>query len=164
MLNLRFRKVLNNKDKHAFAKILKETGFFNQEEIDMALELIDDYLHKKEASDYRFLIAQQHNEPYSVIAYTCFGHIPGTLNNYDLYWIVVTPYMQNKGIGKKLLIKTEQIIAKLGGNKLYAETSGRPKYYPTHQFYIHNDFIMEARLKDFYAPNDDKLIFSKRIQ
>lgn len=62
MINLRFRTTINNKDKHAIEKILRETNFFNQEEIDIALELVDDYLQKKEASDYRFLIAQQHNE------------------------------------------------------------------------------------------------------
>lgn len=154
---------LKQQDKAEFIKILKATKFFNKEEISIAIELIDDYLQKQQASDYRFLIAVEQNQHNQVVGYTCFGHIMGTTNNYDLYWIVVAPAVQNQGIGKQLLLKTEQIIFKLGGDKLYTETSGRRQYLSTRQFYINNGFILEATLKDFYAPLDDKLIFSKNL-
>ncbi len=161
-MKIKFKNEIQNSDKKALEIILQNTQFFNNEEIHIALELIDDYLQKQQASDYKFLLGYQNKD--DIVGYTCFGLIPGTLNNYDLYWIVVAAQAQNKGIGKQLLVKTEQIIAELGGNKLYAETSGREQYFPTHQFYMHNNFTMEARLKDFYAPHDDKLIFVKNIR
>jgi GNAT superfamily N-acetyltransferase len=158
-MRIKFKNEIQNSDKKALETILQNTKFFNNEEVRIALELIDDYLQKKQASDYKFLLAYQNKD--DIVGYTCFGLIPGTLNNYDLYWIVVATQAQNKGIGKQLLEKTERILTELGGNKLYAETSGRKQYHPTHQFYLRNNFILEARLKDFYAPNDDKLIFAK---
>ena len=50
-----------------------------------------------------------------------------------------------------------------GGRRLYAETSGRAQYRPTRRFYRRAGFRREARLRDFYAPGDDKLIFVKEL-
>jgi ribosomal protein S18 acetylase RimI-like enzyme len=162
-MQLVFRNQLIIEDRDTLEKMLIATEFFNPDEINIALELVDDNLQKKNVSDYQFLLAQQSQETSSVIGYTCFGLIPGTKNNYDLYWIVIAPEMQNQHIGKQLLQATEKVIINQNGRKLYAETSGREQYLPTQQFYVKNSFVLEARLKDFYAIGDDKLIFSKNL-
>jgi ribosomal protein S18 acetylase RimI-like enzyme len=46
---------------------------------------------------------------------------------------------------------------------MYAETSGRPQYEPTRAFYERMGYQVAARLKDFYAPGDDKVIFARRL-
>ena len=43
------------------------------------------------------------------------------------------------------------------------ETSSQPKYEPTRQFYLRSGYTVEAVLKDFYAENDDKVVFVKRF-
>lgn len=162
-MELAFKTNITNLDKDLINKILRMTNFFNEEEIAVALELIDDHLEKGNRSDYNFLVAYPSNDHDALLGYTCFGHIPGTHNCYDLYWIVVSPEYQNKCIGKQLLTKTEQLIKKDNGRKLYAETSGRQQYLPSREFYLRNHFIEEARLQDFYAQGDDKIIYSKNL-
>ena len=39
------------------------------------------------------------------------------------------------------------------------ETSSRPDYFPTVSFYRHRGYRLEATVKNYYAPGDDKLIF-----
>jgi hypothetical protein len=44
---------------------------------------------------------------------------------------------------------------------VYIDTSGRAQYASTRAFYEKNGYVCEARLKDFYAPGDDRVIYSK---
>ena len=55
------------------------------------------------------------------------------------------------------------MIADQGGRGIWVETSGQEKYQPTRDFYTHNNYHVEAILKDFYGPGDDKFIFVKRL-
>ena len=49
------------------------------------------------------------------------------------------------------------------GRQIYIETSSQPIYQPTQAFYTRAGYVLEATLKDFYAPGDDKLVFVKRL-
>jgi hypothetical protein len=44
------------------------------------------------------------------------------------------------------------------------ETSSQPHYGGTRAFYLRRGYDVVARVPDFYAPGDDRLIFAKRIQ
>ena len=97
------------------------------------------------------------------MGYTCYGHIPGTLHGFDLYWIAVDPTRQGNGYGAALLAFTERRVLASGGQQLYVETSSIPLYAPTRAFYDHHGFILEGRLADYYAPLDDKMLYVKRL-
>ena len=43
------------------------------------------------------------------------------------------------------------------------ETSARELYRPTQRFYERCGYEAEARLKDFYAPGDSKIIYVKHF-
>ena len=60
--------------------------------------------------------------------------------------------------------KTEEVICSLGGKHIYAETSSRDLYRPTHIFYENCGYLREASLKDFYAEGDSKIIYSKVLK
>ena len=68
------------------------------------------------------------------------------------------------GLGKQVMEKTEERIRSLRGRAVYIETSSRDLYEPTRAFYRRCDYRVEAVLKDFYSPGDDKMIFVKRLQ
>jgi hypothetical protein len=52
-----------------------------------------------------------------------------------------------------------------GGGRLYiVETSGRESYLPTRAFYERIGYTIAAVVKDFYAPGDDKIIYTKPVQ
>ncbi|HWM93696.1 MAG TPA: GNAT family N-acetyltransferase [Thermoanaerobaculia bacterium] len=144
-------------DREPLEKLIRETGFFNPEEVAVALELIDERLSQGEASHYRFLVA----EVDGVAGYACWGPIPGTTASADLYWIVVDPRHQGKGIGAALLKDAEAWMASAGRTRVYVETSTRAQYMGTRRFYLACGYEMAAELADFYAPGDGKAVFLK---
>ncbi len=157
---LEYRDAIKPSDVERVREIIQSSNFFNPEEVDIAVELIQDRVTKGEKSEYEFLFIEENQK---TIGYSCFGRILGTQASYDLYWIAVDNDYRAKGIGKQLLQKTEEIMEKAGGYKIYVETSSQEKYTPTRHFYLKSNYILEGCLKDFYGPSDDKHIYTKIV-
>jgi D-alanine-D-alanine ligase len=155
-----YREQVMQKDREAVGRLVRETGFFSEEEVAIAAELVDERLAKGEASGYFFLFAEEEGH---LLAYTCFGPIPGSVHSYDLYWIAVEPDAQGRDLGKKLMAGSERIMAERGARRVYADTSSRPQYEPTRAFYRSCGYTQEALLTDFYAADDGKVIFVKTL-
>ncbi|MDT4761027.1 GNAT family N-acetyltransferase [Sphaerochaeta sp. PS] len=153
-----FREQPQSSDVACVASILHTSGFFNEEEQQVGVSLVTERLEKGEVCEYFFQFAECGSE---VRGYTCFGPIPGTKSSYDLYWIAVDMAFRGKGLGTKLLVQTELEIDRRGGNRVYIETSSTELYFPTRSFYERNGYLLEAELKDYYAPGDNKLIYVK---
>ncbi len=147
-------------DPPAVRALVGATGFFSDEEIAVAGELVEERLQRGPASGYHFLFAEAGG---ALAAYACFGPIPLTRSSFDLYWIVVHPDRQGAGLGRRLLAQVEAAAFRQGGTRLYAETSSRPQYAPTRAFYRATGFDPAAELPDFYAPGDGKLVFAKLL-
>ncbi len=148
-------------DIESIREVIVSTGFFYDHEIDVAVELVEERLDKGlDESGYYFLFADTDGK---TVAYACYGTIACTVGSYDLYWIATHNDYRGKGIGKDLLRQVENDIKRMGGRAIYIETSARPKYEPTQKFYDSCGYLREALLKDFYAENDHKIIFSKKV-
>ncbi len=152
--------ILKQSDIGAIRDLAREAGVFNEEEIDIAGCLAEEKFSGRESS-YNFLFIR--DEAGVPLAYTCFGEICLTDNRFDLYWIVVSPKLQGKGMGERILSLTEDATRKLGGVHLYAETSGTDLYIPARKFYLKNGYTEAARLKEYYRDGDDKYIFHKKL-
>ena len=155
---LTFRSELRCGDEQAVARIVAATGKFNRDEQDIAVELVTERRAKGDASGYHFVFADQGSE---TLGYACFGPIPATRSSYDLYWIAVTPGLQRRGIGRRVLDAAEAAIDRLGGTRIYVDTSSREDYEPTRAFYRGMGYRVAAELESFYAPNDGKVVFCK---
>jgi GNAT superfamily N-acetyltransferase len=149
---------IRRSDRTAIEHVLISTGFFNDEELSVAMELVDERLAVGPSSHYRFLLARDGKE---AMGYACWGPILGTVSSVDLYWIAVDPKAQGSGVGKALLAAAEAWIAEEGGTRIYVETSGRAQYRPTRAFYLATGYAVDAVLEDFYAPGDSKFVFIK---
>lgn len=156
MLNIRSE--LYPQDRTPIAELVEATGYFNAEELAIALELVDDRLTHAEKSHYRFQVAEFGGE---TIGYACWGPIPGTEVSADLYWIAVHPTWQNRGVGKALLESTEAWMQREGRLRVYIETSTQPDYAPTCHFYRRCGYTLVAELPDYYASGNGKGIFLK---
>jgi N-acetylglutamate synthase-like GNAT family acetyltransferase len=156
--DLKLREIVKKEDLKNVHEIVSSTSFFSNEEVDIAVELVHERLNKGIESGYNFLFVEKDGR---TIGYSCFGPIPATKLSYDLYWIAVHKDYQNMGLGKVILAESEIAIAKLGGNRIYVETSGREQYISTRKFYLACDYKEEAVLEDFYAPGDAKYLFLK---
>ncbi len=159
-IELTFLTHVSQADLVQLRSLVAATGFFNDEEVAIAYELAEESARRGEESGYFFLLAKTEGR---LVGYTCYGPIPATLASYDLYWIVVNPQFQGRGIGKALLRESERMIAERGGRRVYIETSSRELYNPTRAFYLSAGYREEAVLKDFYRPGDSKVIFSREL-
>jgi D-alanine-D-alanine ligase len=153
-----FRNKPRKEDCDNIHKLLELTGFFSDEELKVAVELIEEKLSLGNKSTYEFIFAEKDG---ALIGYTCYGLIPLTKASYDLYWIAVNPDHQGSGIGRVLLSMTEENIKQSCGLQIYSETSSRKQYLPTRKFYISCGYKKGAYFPDFYYPGDGKIIFYK---
>ena len=148
-------------DEAAVRRVVQATAFFRDDEVDVAAELVREASHRGIASGYRCIFADGPDG--ELLGYACFGEIACTLGSFDLYWIVVDPAAQGRGLGSALLMEVEQRVMHMGGRRVYIETSSQAKYAPTRAFYLRSGYVVDARLAEFYAPNDDKIIFVKPV-
>ncbi len=147
-------------DRDAVRSIVTSSGFFSEEEIDIAVELVDERLAGGEKSGYYFIFAEIGG---TIAGYSSYGPIACTKNSYDLYWIAVDEKFRGGRIGTELLKISEKSIALKGGRRIYVETSSRSQYEPTRKFYEKRGYFLEAEIKDFYDLHDSKQIYTRVI-
>ncbi len=160
MNNFNFRTDIKPTDPKAVDEIVRSTGFFREDEIHVAVELVRERLDKGPGSGYEFIFFDVGGK---TVAYICYGLIPCSLISYDLYWIATHQDHRGKGIGKMLMAETEKFIRKAGGKAIYVETSSKEVYKPTCAFYLSNKYTLKAQFEDFYDVGDDKLVFIKKL-
>ena len=149
------------KDGDDIRRITSTSGFFSEGEIATVDELWDEYiLHGTQASGYYFLV---YKDEETVLGFACYGPHPLTESSYDLYWIVTDKHAKGRGVGKALMAEVEKEVVSLGGSLLLAETSGKELYKPTRGFYKRRGYLKEAVIKDFYAPGDDLVMYTKKL-
>ncbi|MEX2154999.1 MAG: GNAT family N-acetyltransferase [Gemmatimonadaceae bacterium] len=167
-------------------EIIRATGVFSENEIGVALELFDDSqraeMGNRESEmgegqngahfpfpisdfrlvgfDYEFIGAFDADQ---LVGYACFGATPSTDRTYDLYWIAVHPGVQRGGVGTALMSELECQLEQRSARLLVIETSSRDDYLPTRRFYHKRGYDESARLRDFYAPGDDRVVLTKRV-
>ena len=147
----------------ALLDLLRATGAFSPDEMAVALELFDEAAGAPGTGtpDYEFVAAF---DPAGALAgYCCYGPTPGAEGTYDVYWIAVHPRHQRAGVGSTLLDEVERRLAGRGGRLIVVETSGRAAYDATRRFYGARGYRVAARLQDFYAPADDRLVLAREL-
>jgi ribosomal protein S18 acetylase RimI-like enzyme len=189
MMTIRFG-ALDPRHRGRLAEILTATAAFSTDEIDVALELFDETFEGRGArgegratgvaetasapdalsapsplaarpSSYEFIGA--YDDADTVTGYACYGPTPGTDRTFDLYWIAVHPTAQGAGEGSELLREVERRLRERGGRLLVVETSSRASYLATRRFYERRGYGEAARVASFYAPSDDRLVYTKRL-
>lgn len=159
MSSVMFRTVVRAEDEASVRRIAEATGFFRPDEVEVACELVRDRLSQGAASGYEFVLAD--DGAGELLGYACYGPIACTVGSVDLYWIIVDPMAQGQGLGRALMGEVERRVAEGGERRIYIETSSLEKYTPTQRFYERCGYELEARLRDFYQPGDDKLVYGK---
>ena len=162
---------MRRSDRQPLLELLRATRSFREEEIDVAVELFDETAAR--ANDeleapydgYHFLGLYQKaagSRP-QLIGYVCFGRTPATDGTWDLYWIAVHPSAQGTGGGRMLLEEVERRVKEEGGRMIVVETSSRSDYEGTRRFYDRRGYREGARVQEFYAPGDDRVIYIRQF-
>lgn len=153
------RERLAARHKGSLAELLRATREFTAEDVEVALELIDEGI--KGSDDYRFWVDAEGDR---VRGYVCFGPTAMTRGTYDLYWICVDPLCKGQGVGRDLVREMEKEIAPERARLIRVETAGSAEYAATRAFYDHIGFEVVARIKDFYWPGNDLVIYGRYLE
>lgn len=158
---VRYRSRARPEDLPALRRLVASARVFYRQERQIALELLEERLRRGRKSGYEFFFAERGGR---LVGYCAWGDVPLTQSSYDLYWIAVAPDCQGQGIGRELMRLAERAVARRGGGGLYIETSSRAVYARTRRFYRDAGYRQVARLRDFYATGDHKVVFCKTIR
>ena len=151
-------------DRAAIEEILAGTGNFTREEIDVALELVDEWIADGETSGYVMTVLEERaSRDRPVRGYVCVGPAPMTEGTFDLYWIAVDRADQGRGFGQRLLAAAEDQVRARDGRLLLIETASQASYAATIRFYERAGYELVSRIEDYYRLGDDKLVFAKRF-
>jgi ribosomal protein S18 acetylase RimI-like enzyme len=148
-------------DRTDLARLLHESQTFNDEEIRVALEVIDAALAEP-GKDYHVLVAEDAGG--RVVSYVCYGPTPMTEATYDLYWIATHPAARGQGCATRLLRAMEAELPPTRSSTVRIETSQLESYGAARGFYERAGYVEVGRIRDFYKAGDDLVIFAKRFE
>lgn len=153
-------------DRPLVVELLDSIEAFTDAERVVALELVDARLTQPEVDDYRFLLAFANGAPDGprLAGYLCYGRTPMTQAAYDLYWLATSPACARMGVARALVGSMEDEIAHAGGGVVRVETGSREGHGAAVQFYDALGYARATTIDDFYAPGDDLILFTRRIQ
>jgi ribosomal protein S18 acetylase RimI-like enzyme len=152
-MNVRLTKL---QDVAALQTVLDETGLFPSE---MLPEMISNFLSDSDQSDV-WLTYEDNN---TAIGFCYAAPEQLTQGTWNMLAIAVLPSRQDNGVGAALVKELEEALRKRSGRILIVDTSGTDAFSQTRAFYEKNGYTQEARIRDFWAEGDDKIIFWKKL-
>jgi ribosomal protein S18 acetylase RimI-like enzyme len=154
-------KPVQTRDRKVLLRLFRQRGTFNENEVQVALDVFDEALRRPEKGDYYAFCAVDGHGRFA--GYICFGPIPMTEGCYDLYWIVVDKAFSRRGLGGELLGFMEDFAIKQGTRRIYVDTSSTSPYEPARSFYEKHGYRVACLLEDFYRKGDHKVILMKEV-
>ena len=150
-----------SEDTPLLLKLAEATKVFKPQEIVALEEVLDDYFATTREQGHLAVTWEQGGE---VLGFAYYAPSAMADRTWYLWWIAVRKSEQAKGIGGRLLQHAEEDVKRRRGRMLLIETSSLPHYAKTRAFYGRRGYEVVARVPDFYAEGDDRLILAKRIQ
>ena len=138
-------------------------GMFSVDEVGFFDEILSGVLAGTLA-DHRWLLAERESGGVGGAAY--FAPEPFADRVWNLYFIAVAPEAQGQGIGGMLIGRVERELVAAGDDVarvLIVETSSTEQYAPARAFYRSRGYDEEARIRQFYGPADDKIVYWKSL-
>ncbi|NSX54371.1 GNAT family N-acetyltransferase [Parasulfitobacter algicola] len=82
---------------------------------------------------------------------------------WNMLAIAVLPSCQGRGFGGAVVQHLEDVLRGRRARILIADTSGTDEFAQTRAFYQKSGYAEEARIRDFWAAGDDKVVFWKSL-
>jgi len=146
-------------DRNPIGEISRRSKVFTAEEEQTVFEMFDEYLQSPD-SGYAFLSAKVAQQ---LVGFACWGSTPLTEGTYDLYWICTDPDRHQQGVGRMLFGAVETAVRSRSGRLIIIETGGTKAFLPAIRFYQRMGCEQAARIRDFYRPGEDLLMFVKYL-
>jgi ribosomal protein S18 acetylase RimI-like enzyme len=144
-------------------RIAAGTGIFIPDEIESVREMLQDSFTASDPDEFvwRVYRATRGAPP---LGFVCYGPASFSDGTFELYWIAVAPTQQRQKVGRALLAHLEHDLQQKNARHLYVETSDKPEYAPSREFYLRCGFEQAAHLPDFYRVGDGKVVYRKTFK
>ena len=150
-------------DVEGIKQIAVDSKMFDADEVGLFDEMLEGFLNGSLA-DHRWLVTDDAEGHAIAAAY--YALEPFADRMWNLYFIAVAPKEQGRGLGGLLIEYVEHELRGRGeevARVLVVETSSTDRYVQTREFYRNHGYSEEARIRQFYGPDDDKIVFWKSL-
>ncbi len=141
----------------ALNEIARASGLFAPHELEELASVIAAHFEGELGEDHHWIVHA--NPSPSALAY--FAPEAFAEGVWNLYLLAVHPDHHGVGHGEALVRHVEAHLSRAGARILLIETSGLPRYERTRAFYHRCGYEEEARIRDYYASGDDKVVYRK---
>lgn len=145
-------------DRSALRRLALVTGMFAEDEMTGFDEQLADHLGEHD-TDHRWVVATGGAD---VVGAAYYSPEPFGDRVWNLWFLAVDPASHRRGVGAALVRHVVGALRDSGASTarvLLVETSSTEAYAPARSFYRSLGFDEEARIREFYGPGDDKVVF-----
>ena len=147
-------------DTEALMSLCNAIGLFQPNELEELSGMLSAYFEDSLNGQHKWLVDEEDGELIGVAYYAEETFAYGVSN---LLLIGFHPDRQREGRGTELLLYVEQELREKGDRILIVETSGLESFEATRAFYKKNGYDEEARIREYYNPGEDKIVFRKAL-
>lgn len=150
-------------DVSALKSLALDNGMFEPGEMDDFDDALSGYLDG--SLDNHFWIVLE-DDSGDVVGAAYYAPEPFADRMWNLYFIAVRPGLHGRGVGRALITHVEDALRQQGeqvARVLIVETSSVDAYGQARAFYRTQGYEEEARIREFYGPGDDKIVFWKSL-
>jgi len=142
-------------DAPAIAQLVVAAGMFTSEEVGFVPELLGDVSSSPEDARHGLVVLDDDG----VLGVAYWHPVDMADGVVDLAMIAVEPQTQGRGLGRTLMRHAESQVREAGERLMLVQTSGSEQYAGTRRFYRSLGYDEEARVRDYWAPGDDLVMF-----
>lgn len=146
-------------DTDALLAIAEASGLFQPHEVEAVGGMLAAHFAGDLGPDHHWLTDD--DDGLAAVAY--YAPEPFADGVWNLYMLAVHPDRQGGGRGAALVRHVEGELAAGGARVLLIETSGTDAFERQRAFYRRLGYAEEARIRDYYGPGDDKVVFWKSL-
>jgi ribosomal protein S18 acetylase RimI-like enzyme len=144
-------------DISALKAVLDGTGLFPSE---LLADMVSGFLSDGESHDI-WLTCEMEGK---AVGFCYAAPEELTDGTWNMLAIAVHPSSQGHGVGAAIVKQLEATLVDRGERVLIADMSGAQEFEQTRQFYRKNGYMEEARIRDFWAAGNDKIVFWKALR
>lgn len=149
-------------DADAIKALALDNRMFEPDEIGDFDEMLSGYFAGA-LDGHRWIVAGREDR---IVGAAYYAPEPFADRMWNLYFIATATDDQGTGVGSKIVRYVEDALRLAGrdvARTLIVDTSSLEKYERARSFYRNRAFVEEARVRDFYGPDDHKVTFWKSL-
>ena len=148
---------LEPKHLESVIKLVRASGLFDVEGIKQINQCLAEHIAGNNAL---WFLAFDNETPLGIVYCTPEPMTEGTWN---ILMLVIAPAFQRQGHGQSLISHVEKSLEARGERLIIVETSSLGEFEKARSFYLKCGYVEAARIQNFYAKGDDKIVFSKSL-